>query len=61
MGCYLNGPLNLIAKIFLVRKTNRTKFNLNFDDILNLLFSLTIVIWAQQRFALGIFDGANNF
>jgi hypothetical protein len=23
--CYLNAPLNLMAKIFLVRKTNRTK------------------------------------
>jgi hypothetical protein len=47
ISSYLNAPLTLIAKLFLVSKTNRTKYNLNFDDYLNLAFSLFIVIWAQ--------------
>jgi hypothetical protein len=47
IACYLNAPLNLIARFYLVRKTNRTKFSLSFDDYLNLVFSITIVIWVQ--------------
>lgn len=59
--CYLNAPLSLIAKFFLVRKTNRTKHSLSVSDYIDLALTAFIILWVYLRACLGIFDGANNF
>jgi hypothetical protein len=61
VASYLNAPINLIAKLFLVRKTNRTKHNLNVNDYIDLALTAMIIFWVYQRSCLGIFDGGNNF
>lgn len=45
VACYLNAPLNFIAKQFLVRKTNRTKINLNTNDYIDFAITGIIIIW----------------
>ena len=61
IASYLNAPINILAKIFFVRKTNRTKIETNINDYIDLALSAAIFLWLQQRLALGIFDGANNY
>jgi hypothetical protein len=48
VASYLNAPINLIAKLFLVRKTNRTKHNLNINDYIDLALSAVIIYWIYQ-------------
>jgi hypothetical protein len=61
VACYLNVPLNIIAKFFLIRKTNRTKSVLSIEDYIDLALTSIIIFWVNIRANLGIFDGANNF
>ena len=57
----MNGPISILAKMFLVRKTNRTKIETNVNDYIDIALSAMILVWLEQRIVLGIFDGANNY
>lgn len=57
----MNGPISILAKMFLVRKTNRTKIETNVNDYIDIALSAMILVWFEQRIVLGIFDGANNY
>jgi hypothetical protein len=59
--CYLNFLFSLIAKLFLVRKTNRTKLSMSVSGYIDLALVAVIILWVYQRAFLGIFDPANNF
>ncbi len=61
VACYLNAPLTFIAKMFLIRKSNRTKHNISISDYIDMALTGVIILWVYQRACLGIFDGANNF
>ena len=57
----MNGPISILAKMFLARKTVRTKVETNANDYIDIALSVMILVWLEQRIFLGIFDGANNY
>ena len=47
IACYLNAPLNIIAKMFLIRKTNRIKIEMNINDYIDLTLTAATLLWLQ--------------
>jgi hypothetical protein len=61
VAAYLNTPLQFLAKAFFVRKTSRTKIEINSTEYIDLALSLAIIFWLWQKIALSRVDLGNNF
>ncbi len=61
VAAYLNTPLQFLAKAFFVRKTSRTKIEINSSEYIDLALSLAIIFWLWQKIALSRVDLGNNF
>jgi hypothetical protein len=45
IACYLNGPISILAKMYFVRKTNRTKIETNTNDYIDVALCIMILVW----------------
>ena len=45
IACYMNAPINIIAKMFFIKKTCRTKININVNDYIDAALSISILVW----------------
>jgi len=45
VAAYLNTPLTILAKAFLIRKTCRTKIEIDTSEYIDLAISISIIIW----------------